>query len=115
MAENYLSKLVSNSRDSQYQLDYCCEGKIKNLKKINPNIKVKTVIKKIDSKNLNNQLKRENIDIVIEAVDDEYTKKLIFETAICLGKKVVCASGVAGYGDCENIKIKLTVLFSLVF
>jgi hypothetical protein len=30
MAGNYLSKLVNNSNGAQYQLDYCCDGKMKS-------------------------------------------------------------------------------------
>jgi sulfur carrier protein ThiS adenylyltransferase len=77
-----------------------------NLLKINSKAKIKAINKKIDRENLKKIILKEKPDIVIEAVDNEQTKKFIFEEAIKLNKKVICASGIAGFGDCENIKIK---------
>lgn len=78
----------------------------KNLLKINQRAKIKLIYEKIDRCNLVEIISKEKPDIVVEAVDNEETKKIIFEESIKIGKKVVCASGVAGYGDCEKIKIK---------
>lgn len=45
-------------------------------------------------------------DIIFEAVDRAEVKVLLLETALSLGKKIVMASGVCGFGDTENIIIK---------
>lgn len=109
---------IENLNRQQFFVSQCGQKKVfalkNNLKKINPNIKVKTLVTKIDKEKLKNILEDKSIDVVIESVDDAETKKLIFETAIECGKKVVCASGVGGYGDCENIKIKRGENFSIV-
>ena len=86
----------------------------KNMLKINPDIKIKIINDKIDEYKLEKILNNEKIDIIIEAVDCEKTKKMIFEKCLYLSKKIVCASGIAGTGDCENIKIKRGKNFSIV-
>lgn len=78
----------------------------KNLLKINSKAKIKVINKIIDKINLKKIILKEKPDIIIEAVDFEKTKKFIFEESLKLNKKVICASGVAGYGDCDKIKIK---------
>ncbi|MFH1707620.1 MAG: sulfur carrier protein ThiS adenylyltransferase ThiF [Planctomycetota bacterium] len=45
-------------------------------------------------------------DIVLEAVDQAATKRLIFENCLQHGRPVVCASGIAGFGDCENLHVR---------
>lgn len=77
----------------------------KNLLKINPEAIIKAIDKKLDEKNFEQIVKDENPDIIVEAVDLDETKKMIFETSLRMKKFVVMASGIAGYGDCENIKI----------
>lgn len=78
----------------------------KNLLKINPRARIKLIYEKVDRYKFARIISKENPDIVVEAVDNEEIKKIIFEESIKIEKKVVCASGVAGYGDCEQIKIK---------
>ncbi|MCX8094187.1 MAG: sulfur carrier protein ThiS adenylyltransferase ThiF [Candidatus Goldbacteria bacterium] len=78
----------------------------KNLLKINSSAQIKIIHKKIDKEDLKQIILKESPDVIIEAVDDEMTKKFIFEITLKYGKKVVCASGIAGYGDCDNIKIR---------
>jgi len=78
----------------------------KNILKINPHAKVKTIFCKIYETNIAKIIIKEKINIIIEAVDNEDTKKMIFEEALKLKKKIVSASGVAGFGDCEKIIIK---------
>lgn len=82
------------------------------LKKINPYVNIETLSSKVDESNIDKLICP--YDIVVEAVDDEATKALIFNSAIYKKKKVVMASGVAGFGDCENIKIKRGENFSIV-
>jgi len=74
------------------------------LNQINPGANIAIAVEKIDSKNVEKIIM--SYDVIVEAVDDEATKALIFEAAMKLNKKVVAASGVAGFGDCERIKIK---------
>jgi sulfur carrier protein ThiS adenylyltransferase len=77
----------------------------KNLLKISTAARIKTVDKRLDEKNFEEILKREKPEIIVEAVDIDETKKMIFETSLRMKRFVVMASGIAGYGDCENIKI----------
>lgn len=86
----------------------------KNLLKINPWAKIKTICEKVDGKKLREIIFREKTDVIIEAVDVTETKKIIFEGSLKLKKRVVAASGVAGYGDCENIKVKRGKNFSVI-
>lgn len=85
-----------------------------NLKKINPDLEIKIICKKINRNNLKEIIIKEKPDIVIEAVDAAEIKKIIFEFCLEMEQKVICASGVAGYGDCENIKIKRNKNFVIV-
>lgn len=82
------------------------------LEKINPYVTVKALNMKIDESNIDHLILQH--DIIVEAVDGEQTKMLIFKKAFEHGKKVVMASGIAGFGDCENIKIKRGKNFSVV-
>lgn len=86
----------------------------KNLLLINKDAKIKIINGRIDEYKLEKIIRDEKIDIVVEAVDDEKTKKIIFEKSLFLNKKVVCASGLAGWGDCENIKIKRGKNFAVI-
>ncbi len=109
---------IKNLNRQLFFLKQCGEKKTealkKNLLKINPDADIKTINEKIDEEKLEKILKKEKIDIVIEAVDDENTKKMIFEKTLTFNKRIVSASGVAGYGDTENIKIKRGKDFSIV-
>ncbi|MBT1278773.1 sulfur carrier protein ThiS adenylyltransferase ThiF [Thermoanaerobacter sp. CM-CNRG TB177] len=82
------------------------------LSKINPSVNVKAKNIKIDESNLDELILQH--DIIVEAVDNELTKTLIFRKAHEHSKKVVLASGVAGFGDCENIKIKRGKDFAII-
>ncbi len=86
----------------------------KNILKINPQTKIKTLNIKINKRNLKKIIEKYKIDIIIEAVDNEDIKKMIFEEALKLKKKIVSASGLAGFGDCENIRIKRGKRFVIV-
>lgn len=82
--------------------------------KINNEIKIKLINKKISGCDLKTIILKEGPDIIVEAVDGAMTKETIFNECIKIGKKVVCASGVAGYGDCDKIKIKRGKNFTIV-
>ncbi|WP_271629171.1 sulfur carrier protein ThiS adenylyltransferase ThiF [Caldicellulosiruptor sp. DIB 104C] len=107
---------VSNLNRQNYFFYQTGQEKVSALKdileKINPYITVKALNMKIDESNINDLILQH--DIIVEAVDNEQTKMLIFKKAYDHGKKVVLASGVAGFGDCENIKIKRGKNFSVV-
>lgn len=89
-----------------------------NLLKINPKAKIKALNKKINEQELKKIIKKLNPDIIVEAVDKEYAKIMIFETAMETNKILITASGLAGYGDVENIKVirrdKYTIIGDLV-
>ncbi|MCX7884851.1 MAG: sulfur carrier protein ThiS adenylyltransferase ThiF [Caloramator sp.] len=99
--------------------DYCkCHiGMLKtqalkeNLLQINEKSNLEIINIKINEKNID-ILK--SADIVVEAVDDVHIKRTIFEFCINYNIKIVSASGIAGFGDCENIKIKRGKNFSIV-
>lgn len=90
----------------------------KNLLKINPKAKINAIKDMINEKKLKDIIKRFKPDIIVEAVDKEWTKMMIFETSVKLNKNLVTASGLAGYGDVEKIKIvrqkKYTIIGDLV-
>ncbi|CCJ33453.1 sulfur carrier protein ThiS adenylyltransferase ThiF [Caloramator australicus] len=82
-----------------------------NLLKINKDALIETLCLKITEDNLN-LLKQ--ADIVVEAVDREEYKRMIFEYCLSAKIRVVCASGVAGFGDGEGIKIKRGKNYSII-
>ncbi|MGC8814410.1 sulfur carrier protein ThiS adenylyltransferase ThiF [Dictyoglomus sp.] len=75
-----------------------------NILLVNKSCNVITYQEKITKENAKEILSQG--DIIFEAVDGRETKILLLETASLLGKKIVMASGVYGYGDSENIVIK---------
>lgn len=77
----------------------------KQLLKINPKAKIKTIKAMIEEKKFKDIINRFKPDIIVEAVDKERAKMIIFETALKLKKQIIMASGVAGYGDVEKIKV----------
>jgi sulfur carrier protein ThiS adenylyltransferase len=107
---------ILNLNRQNYFLHQVGEKKVLALKdtlfKINPHANIAAKNIKIDESNLDELILQH--DIVVEAVDNEFTKTLIFKKAQKHNKKVVLASGVAGFGDCENIKIKRGKNFSIV-
>jgi len=72
---------------------------------INPSAKIIAINKKLDKNSLKDIIKKYNIDITIEAVDKVDSKIMIFETLFSIKKILITASGIAGFGDVENIKI----------
>lgn len=109
---------VKNLNRQLFFISQCGVKKVealkKNLHKVNPQVKVETLCMKVNSKNCLNIIKKVNADVVVEAVDDEKTKKLLFDIVLSSGGKIVCASGIAGYGDCERIKISRGENYSIV-
>lgn len=78
----------------------------KNIKKINPFIKVKTHTKKIDEHNIESIFKK--CDIVCEAFDNAVFKAMLANNfhSIFPQKILISASGLAGFGASNEIKTK---------
>lgn len=75
-----------------------------NLKAINPDINVEILSIKITKKNIKKIFR--NCSAVIEAFDDAKYKSMIAETYANSDKLLVCASGIAGWGRSDEIKVK---------
>jgi len=76
-----------------------------NLLKINPSADILPINQCLNNESLVKIIKKYKPDIIVEAVDKVASKIMIFETALKMKKYVITASGVAGFGDIENIKI----------
>lgn len=76
----------------------------RNIKKINPFIRVKTHTKKVSEKNIESIFK--NCDIVCEAFDSAVAKAMLAQHfhSIFPQKILISASGLAGFGDSNAIK-----------
>ncbi len=113
---------LKNLNRQQFYPQDIGEAKAEVLKKrllnINPYAKIETVIDIIDEKKLKKLIKKFKPDIIVEAVDKAGFKKVIFETSLKLNKTIISASGVAGYGDVEKIKVirkeKYTIIGDLI-
>lgn len=78
------------------------EALSQNLVKINPDLQITSYCQKLES---NNILKIfESCEIVIEAFDQAEYKSLLVETLLPTGKFIVSASGLAGFGNSDDIK-----------
>jgi len=75
-----------------------------NILSINSDCNIIVYQEKITNENVEFLLKQG--DIILEAVDCAEIKTLLINTAVKLGKKIVSAIGVCGFGDVEKIKIK---------
>ncbi|MCL5779689.1 MAG: sulfur carrier protein ThiS adenylyltransferase ThiF [Firmicutes bacterium] len=76
----------------------------KNLLQINPDIRVDTLQVKIEPDNIGTLF--EDSHAVIEALDRPEYKKLVVESYLLSGKLLVAASGLAGWGNTDAIKIR---------
>lgn len=107
---------ISNLNRQSYFFYQAGQSKVSALSeiisKINSHVSIKALNVRVDESNIDELIS--NYDIIVEAVDDEDIKALIFNKSLAHGKKIVAASGVAGFGDCENIKIKRGKDFSIV-
>ena len=97
---------ISNLNRQFYFLEQV--GKVKvdalksNLNKINPLAQIQTHCEKVEK---NNVLKLFNdCEIVIEAFDKASYKSLLVETLLPTKKLIVSASGLAGFGNSDEIK-----------
>lgn len=101
---------LSNIHRQQYKIGQIGMKKTdaitENTAELNPYIEIETHCKKITESNAYNLLK--NADIICEAVDDAETKAMIADVWAerLTDKYLVSASGMAGFGDPNNIKTR---------
>ena len=75
-----------------------------NLLRINPDIDIEIVDQKITEDNV--AIIFSDCDIVVEALDNPGSKKMLAEAYFNSNKLLVCASGMAGWGNGDDIRIK---------
>lgn len=75
-----------------------------NLKRINPDIAIETGMERITDENVKYVF--EDCDAVVEAFDRVEYKTMIVESYYSSGKLLVAASGLAGWGNSDEIKIR---------
>jgi len=75
-----------------------------NLLKINPDLDIKIIDEKITVDNISSLFM--DCDIIIEAFDRVDSKKIIVEKFMNSDKLLVAASGIAGWGVSDEIKVK---------
>ena len=90
-----------------YFIDQVGMDKVKalevNLKRINPDVHLESRVRKIERSNAGELFA--DCDIVVEAFDRAEYKSMIVEELLPLGKFIVSASGLAGYGSSDQIKV----------
>ncbi|WHH60693.1 sulfur carrier protein ThiS adenylyltransferase ThiF [Petroclostridium sp. X23] len=74
-----------------------------NLLAINPDAKIEAVQVKLEEENLSGIF--EDCDIIVEAFDKAVYKKMIVESYLKSEKLLVSASGLAGWGNSDAIKV----------
>ncbi|TYQ18390.1 UNVERIFIED_CONTAM: sulfur carrier protein ThiS adenylyltransferase [Acetivibrio alkalicellulosi] len=75
-----------------------------NLKRINPDIDIEAICDKVTKDNIKALF--DDCDVLIEAFDKVLYKKLIVENFMSSDKLLVCASGLAGWGNSDSIKTR---------
>ena len=97
----------SNLNRQFYFFDQIGTSKVQQLKEnllcINPDANIEAINEKITTENVAGIFA--DCDIVVEAFDRPEYKRLIVETYLPTGKFMVAASGLAGWGDSDRIKV----------
>lgn len=75
-----------------------------NLLKINPDIEVEVYEKKLTEANIEKIF--DSCQIIVEAFDNVSSKKMIVNTYLNTDKLLVSASGLSGWGNSDQIKIR---------
>lgn len=75
-----------------------------NLKNINPGIAVTKVTERLNKDSMGKYFA--DCHVVVEAFDDPRCKRELVETFMSTGKLVVAASGIAGWGRSDEIKVR---------
>lgn len=103
-------KVTEANLDRQYYfLDqvghYKVDALSENIGRIDPRVRIDSHRLRIDPENLAKIFA--NCDIIVEAVDEAGAKTMIIETALQAFPKthVVCASGLAGVGNLEELRL----------
>ena len=100
---------LENLNRQQFYIDQVGQTKVSaladNLNRLNPFIKLQLHNAKVTSQNLPELFN--SADILIEAFDDAAAKEMLIATWLELFpmKPIIGASGIAGFGDSEAIKI----------
>jgi len=76
----------------------------KNLERINPDLELEIFQLKIDAGNIVELFS--DCDVIVEAFDNVAGKTLLAEKFYSSGKLVVCASGLGGWGNTDDIKVR---------
>ena len=79
------------------------EALAENLKKINPELELDIVKKRINGENAKEIFK--DCEIVVEALDQAQGKAMIVESLLAVANLIVSASGIAGFGNSDRIKV----------
>lgn len=74
-----------------------------NLKRINPDLELKTVDTKITKTNIEELFR--DCDVVVECLDQAESKKMLVEELLRLNKFIVSASGLGGVGSSDDLKV----------
>lgn len=97
----------SNLNRQFYFLDQAGTAKVRQLKenllRINPDADIEISDEKITAENAAGMFA--DCDVVVEAFDRPEYKKMIVETYLPTGKFLVAASGLAGWGNSDRIKV----------
>lgn len=75
-----------------------------NLRAINPDVEVVTVGKRLDQTLMAEVFN--HCQVVVEAFDDAVCKRIMVETFLPTDKLLVAASGIGGWGQSDDIKIR---------
>ena len=79
------------------------EALAENLKKINPELELDIVKKRINGENAKEIFK--DCEIIVEARDQAQGKAMIVESLLSVANLIVSASGIAGFGNSDRIKV----------
>ena len=80
------------------------EALAENLRRIDPGVDLNTYPVRVTPDNF--ALLFAGCDIVVEAFDDEAAKRMFLVEAPRLGKPMVVASGIAGWGRSDSVRLK---------
>lgn len=99
---------ASNLNRQFYWLGQVGEVKVKalehNLRLINPELDFDGINKVITSENINEIFT--DCDVLVEALDSAPAKKMFLNGCLELGKVVIAASGLAGFGNTDAVVVK---------
>lgn len=99
---------ASNLNRQFYFLDQIGRPKVEalkeNLMRINPELQIEAVQEKLETERMREIFAY--CDAVVEAFDNPIYKRKLVETFMTTGKLVVSASGLAGIGNSDQIKVR---------